>query len=124
MKREYDGFNDEALADPTADCRELITGADFDGDLGTFWLRYIIIRESGGANDAIVSLYDQDEGVAVAANLRAAFDLPKGTTQIIEFPAPGLSFKTNITAGLVAAAGTVAIGNAHAGGYLIGSMKG
>lgn len=124
MKREYDGYNDEALADPTVDCRELITGADFNGDNSVFWLRYILVRNDHATDDAILELYDQDEGVAVGTNLRGKIDVPHGTTQLIEFPAPGLSFNTNITAGLNGAVGTVAIGGTHAGGYLIGGMKG
>jgi hypothetical protein len=45
--KPFDGYSDEAIADPTVDCRELISGADFDGDGQEFWLRFIIVRESG-----------------------------------------------------------------------------
>ncbi len=124
MRREYDGYNDEALTDPATDCREIITGADFDGDLSVFRLRYITVRNSDAANDAVIQLYDQDEGVAVSTNLRAVFDIPHGTTQVIEIPGPGISFKTNIVAAMLSGLGTMAIGNIHAGGYLIGGMKG
>lgn len=123
MRREYDGYNDEALADPTADCREIITGADFNGEGSTFWLRYIIIRNSHATADAVVNVYDQDEGVAVNTNLRFVFDAPASTTTTVELPAPGASFLTNITAGIVSGTGTVDIGNVHAGGYLVGGME-
>lgn len=119
--RPFDGYNDEAMADPTADCRELISGADFDGDGQEFWLRSIIIRESGGV-DAIFEVYDQNEGVAVAANQRFSANVPKSTTTMIEFPAPGIKFTTNITAGVNGGAGTLAAYNIHASGYVSGGM--
>lgn len=119
--RPYDGYNDEALADPTADCRELITDADFDGNGQEFWLRYIIIRESGGVA-GVLELYDQDEGVAVAANQRTSVDVPASTTTSIDIPAPGMKFTTNITAGLNGGLGTVAAYNIHVGGYVTGGM--
>jgi len=119
--RPYDGYSDEAMANPTADVRELISGADFDGNGQEFWLRYIIARESGGA-DAILEVYDQNEGVAVAASLRFVVDIPKSTTTMIEFPAPGVRFVTNITAGVNGGTGTLAAYNVHAGGYVNGGM--
>ena len=123
MRREYDGYNDEALADPTTDCRELITGADFDGEGAVFWLRYIIIRNSHASTDAILELYDQDEGAATGANQRGAIDVPASTTTYIEFPAPGKSFKTNLTAGINGGSGTISAYNVVAGGYLVGGME-
>ena len=122
MRREYDGYSDEAMADPTADCRELITGANFDGSGQEFWLRYIIIRNSHAADDAILEVYDQNEGVAVGANLRFVADVPASTTTTIEFPAPGVRFSVNITAGINGGTGTVAAYNVHAGGYVTGGM--
>ena len=122
--RSYDGFNDAALVDPTAATVELITGSDLDGEGAIFWLRYIIIRNSDLAVAAIVEVYDQNEGVAVGTNLRFTFDAPANSTTLVNIPGPGISFLINITAGLNGANGTVAIGNAHAGGYLTGGMKG
>ena len=118
--RPYSGFSDEAMADPTVDCRELISGADFDGGGQEFWLRYIIVRNTGIAG--ALEVYDQNEGVAVGANLRFVADCPANATTTIEFPAPGVRFVTNLTAGLNAAAGTVAAYNVQAGGYLSGGM--
>ena len=120
--RPISGFSDEAMADPTADCRELISGADFDGAGQEFWLRYIIIRNSHAADDAVLEVYDQNEGVAVGANLRFVADVPASTTTTIEFPAPGVKFRTNLTAGINGAVGTVAAYNVHAGGYATGGM--
>lgn len=119
--KPFDGYSDEAMADPTVDCRELISGADFDGDGQEFWLRFIIVRESGGV-DGVFDIYDQNEGAEVAANKRFSVNVPKSTTTTIEFPAPGVKFVTNITGGLVGAAGTVSAYNVHAGGYVVGGM--
>lgn len=119
--RPYDGVTDEALADPTVDCRELISGADFDGNGQEFWLRYIILRESGGVA-GVLEVYDQDEGAAVGANLKFTANVPANATTTIEFPAPGMRFATNIVAGLNGGLGTVAAYNAHAGGYVTGGM--
>jgi len=119
--RPYDGYSDQAMADPTAACREIISGANFDGNGQEFWLRYIIAIETGGV-DAILQVYDQNEAVAVAANLRFAANVPKSTTTMIEFPAPGVKFTTNITAGVVGGSGTLAAYQVHAGGYISGGM--
>ncbi len=124
MRREYDGYNDEAIVDPAAtECRELISGADFDGEGAIFWLRYIIVRNSSAATAGILELYDQDEAVAVAADKRFEFDIPASATTVLELPAPGISFKTNLTAGLTSNNGTVAAYAIHAGGYLVGGME-
>lgn len=119
--KPFDGYNDEAMADPTADVRELISGADFDGDGQEFWLRSLIIRESGGV-DAILDVYDQNEGVAVAANQRFSVNVPKSTTTTIDIPAPGIKFTTNLTAGVNGGLGTLAAYNIHASGYVVGGM--
>jgi len=120
--RPYDGHSDEALADPTVDCRELITGADFDGEEATFWCRGIVVKNDHAADDAVLSLYDQNEGVAVAANQKGSYDIPAATTVFIEFPAPGKSFLVNIVAGLDGAVGTVNAYDISASGYLTGGM--
>ena len=119
--KPYDGYSDEAMADPTADCRELISGANFDGNGQEFWLRYIIAIETGGV-DAILEFYDQNEGVAVGANKRFSVNIPKSTTTTIDIPAPGIKFTTNMTAGVTGGAGTLAAYNIHAGGYLVGGV--
>ena len=121
MRREYDGFNDAAVVAPATSV-ELITGADFAADGATFWLRYVVIRNSSAAVDGILELYDQDEGAAVAANKRFEFDIPASTTTVLELPAPGISFKINLVAGITGNLGTVAAYAVHAGGYLVGGM--
>jgi hypothetical protein len=70
----------------------------------------------------VFDIYDQNEGAEVAANKRFSVNVPKSTTTTIEFPAPGVKFVTNITGGLVGAAGTVSAYNVHAGGYVVGGM--
>lgn len=116
--RPYDGNTDEALTIPATDCRELITGADFDGENAIFWLRGVIIYNSHASTDAVVDVYDQDEGVAVAANQKFTIIAPFGVTTIVEFSAPGRSFKTNITAATTN--GTIAAYEAGAWGFLSG----
>ena len=120
--RPYDGYSDEAMADPTADCREIINNSDFDIEGGSFWLRYIIVRNSDVANDAVLELYDQDEGVAVGANKRGEFDVPAEATTVLDIPAPGIKFDKNCTAGITGATGTIAAYAIHAGGYIVGGM--
>jgi hypothetical protein len=115
MWRPRSGHSDEALAAPATDVRELISGADFDGKNCKFWLRGLIIYNSDASQDAVVDIYDQDEGAATAANQRLSIVAPFGTTTIVEFSAPGIEFKTNITAGITG--GTVAAYEAGAWGY-------
>jgi len=119
-KRDLSGRSDEALTIPATDCRELISGADFDGELATFHLLGIIIYNSDGAADAVVDIYDQDEGVAVAANQQFTIVAPFGVTTIVSLDAPGWQFHTNITAATTG--GTIAAYEAGAWGYLEGGM--
>jgi hypothetical protein len=84
MRRPYSGHNDEDLVLPATDVRELISGADFDARNVAFWLRSLTIRNYDGANDTVVDIYDQDEGVAVAANQRLSLDIPAGTTAMFD----------------------------------------
>lgn len=120
MRRPISGNTDEALTTPGADCRELISGLNPNGDNATFWCRGIIIYNSHAADDAVVDVYDQDEGVAVAANQRFTIIAPAGTTTVVEFAAPGFAFVTNLTAGTTN--GTVAAYEAGAWGYLEGGQ--
>ncbi len=121
MRRDFDGYNDEAMADPTVDCRELITGADFANGGQIFWLRYLIVYNSGAAG--VLDVYDQNEGVAVAANQRFAMNVPAASTTVLEIPAPGISFTTCITAGLNGGIGTIGAYGIHAGGFVVGGME-
>ena len=119
MRRPYSGHNDEDLVLPATDVRELISGADFDARNVAFWLRSLTIRNYDGANDTVVDIYDQDEGVAVAANQRLSLDIPAGTTAMFDFPSPGIKFVTNITAASTPIS-TVAAYEASASGYIDG----
>jgi len=120
-RRDYDGNNATAMVDPTAQVRELITGADFNGEAATFWLRSLVIRNTGV--DGVLEVYDQDGAIAaVPANKKLDIDVPANATTVVELPGPGVSFKTNITAGLNGALGTVAAYAIHAGGYLVGGQ--
>jgi hypothetical protein len=121
-RRDLSGHNDEALADPTADARELITGANFDGESATFHLRGLWFYNADLANDAVIELFDQDEGVAVALNGRGVIACPAGVTTVVSFEEPGIMFRTNLTAGINGGVGTVAAFQALAWGYLEGGQ--
>lgn len=121
MKRPVSGRTDEALTIPATDCRELISGLNPDGEKSTFWLRWVAIYNSHATDDAVVDIYDQDENVATAANQRLTIVAPAGTTTVVELPAPGMAFTTNLTAAVTG--GTVAVYEAAAGGYLEGGMR-
>lgn len=116
MTKRYarSGNTDEALTTPAVDVRELMSAGGFQADR-KFWLRFVWVNNSHATDDATVQIYDQDEGVAVAANERLSFLAPALTLTVIEVPAPGERFITNITAAVTN--GTVAIYQAGAGGY-------
>lgn len=119
-RRDINGRSDEDLTTPGADCRELISGADFDGELATFHLLGMIIYNSDGAADAVIDIYDQDEGVAVAANQQFTVVAPFGVTTIVSLDIPGWQFHTNITAGTTG--GAINAYEIGAWGYLEGGM--
>jgi len=108
------GYNDEALTVPATDMREIISGEDFDGEGVVFWLRGMAIGNEHATETAVVELADQDEGALTAANQRGVFICPANATTVFDFPAPGIKFKTNITAattgGTIGAYGVVAWG--------------
>jgi len=112
MRIPLSGYNDAVL---TTTVVEIISGEDFDGEGVVFWLRSLMIYNSHASIDAIVDLYDQDEGAVVAANQRGTIIAPYGTTTVVDFPAPGIAFRTNI--GAVLGAGTVAAYECLAWGY-------
>lgn len=117
---DLSGRSDEALTIPATDCRELITGADFDGELATFHLLGIIIYNSHVSTDTVVDIYDQDEAAAVATNQQLTIVTPFGVTTIVSLDAPGWQFHTNITAATTGA--TIAAYDASAFGYLEGGQ--
>jgi hypothetical protein len=105
------GYNDEALTTTTKD---LLTPGITSGRV--FWLRGLVITETGGTTDATVIVYDQAEDEATAANQRIPkLICPKGVTTTVEFPAPGVKFITGVTA--TVSGGAVAAYNASAIGY-------
>lgn len=120
MKRySRSGRNDEVLTTSGADVRELLgvqgsIGAGFHTGR-TFWLRSVWVYNSHATDDGVVTLWDQDEAVATAANERLSFPAPAATFTKIDLPAPGLEFVTNLCAAI--SAGTVAIYQAGASGY-------
>jgi len=110
MRYAKSGYNDEAL---TTTAKQILTPGITSGRV--FWLRGVVITETGGTVDATVKIYDQAEGTAVAANQRVPnLICSMGKTTTVEFPAPGIKFVTDVTAtvsgGAVAAYNAVAIG--------------
>jgi hypothetical protein len=111
MRYAKSGYNDEALTTTT---KQILTPGITSGRV--FWLRGLVITETGGTTDATVIVYDQAEGTAVAANQRVPkIVCPKGVTTTVEFPAPGIKFVTDVTA--TVSGGAVAAYNAAAIGY-------
>ncbi|MBA7691952.1 hypothetical protein ES703_100508 [subsurface metagenome] len=111
MRIPLSGYNDEAL---TTTVKEIISGEDFDGDGVVFWLRGVAITNEHATETALVDLFDQDEAAVTAANQRGSVQCPAKATTVVDFPAPGIAFKTNIgavvTDGTVNAYGVVACG--------------
>jgi len=116
MSKRYprSGNTDEALTTSGVDVRELL-GAGFSQANRKFRLRSLWVYNSHAADDGVVTLWDQAEGVAVAVNERLSFPAPASTFTKIDVPAPGLLFETNICAAI--SAGTVAIYQAGCEGY-------
>ena len=113
-----DGHNDEALAAPATDMRELISGLDPDGDGRVFYLVYLALVNEHASQVGVVELADQDEAAITAANQRGpAIHVPPGETVIVEFPGMGIKFATNLTAGVTN--GTFSTLSQHAGGWLV-----
>lgn len=111
MRYPRSGYNDEALTTTTKD---LLTPGIASGRV--FWLRGLVITETGGATDATVVVYDQAEAAVTAANQRVPnLICPKGVTTTVEFDAPGIKFITGVTA--TVAGGAVAAYNGVAYGY-------
>jgi len=97
------GYNDEALTAPATDVREIVApGYDLDGRGRVFWLRGISITNEHSTNDAVVELWEQDEGAAVAANQRSTIYVPASSTVHVDYPEPGLKFLTNVCASTTA----------------------
>lgn len=117
-KYERSGNTDEALTTSGVDVRELLGSgfhADPNGNSREFWLRSVWVYNSHAVTDGVVTLWDQAEGAAVAANERFSFPAPAATLTKVDFPAPGLRFITDLCAAI--SAGTVAIYQAGAIGY-------
>lgn len=111
---ERNGRTDEALTTSAVDVRELL-GAGFSQTSRKLRLRFVWVYNSHATDDGVVTLWDQAEGVAVAANERFSFVAPASSFTMIEIPSPGLLFQTNCCAAI--SAGTAAIYQAGGGGY-------
>lgn len=108
------GNTDEALTTSAVDVRELL-GTGFSQANRYFWLKELWVYNSHATTDGVVTLWDQAEGVAVAANERFSAPCPANTLTLIPFSGKGMRFRTNCCAAI--SAGTVAIYQAGCNGY-------
>lgn len=116
MRYAKSGHSDEALAIATSDAREIISGGFTTNRV--FWLRGISFTNEHDSQDAVVKLFDSAEGAQ--SSDAACIDsvvVPARSTVQKDYPAPGLLFKTNLTAGLEAATGTFGAYKQSAWGY-------
>lgn len=117
MRIPIAGQNDEALTIAATDARELIVGADFDGDAKVFVLEELELSNEHVSLDAFVELWDVDEGAAPAASTqRGGFTVPAASTVVIPFGKSGPRFRTSICG--TATQGTFAIGTQRCSGHL------
>lgn len=118
MRIPISGQCDEALAAAATDARELISGADFDGDGKVFVLEELELSNEHVSLDGFVELWDADEGAAPTATLqRGGFTVPAASTVKLSWrPGTGPRFRTSICA--TATQGTFAAQTQRCSGYL------
>jgi len=107
------GKNGEALVGATTDVRHILetnTGGapDFDGDGRVFELTNIRIHNSHGGSQALILLYDDDEGSGPAGSgntrVGGAIPVPPNSTVAMTWKrGTGPTFRTNIVAETLAA---------------------
>ena len=107
----------EAIVAAATDARYLLGKAITTNR--TFWLRTMWVYNSHATDDAILDLFDSDEGAnPTAATQKATIVCPAGTTVVVDFGNPGLEFRTNCVAAQTG--GTIAAYEAGGNGYEVG----
>lgn len=120
MQFPRSGVTGEALTTSATDVRSLLGLNSTLTEDRVLFLRAVWAYNSHAANADTLTLWDVAEGAGpAAATQRLSVPLPALTLTMVEFPAPGLKFVTNLTASLdnSPAAGTVAVYEAGATGY-------
>ena len=119
-----DGINNEVLVDEATDARDILTdlagnSPDFDGDGRVFELKDVTISNESVTTDAVVELWDANEGAGpAAANQRATIIVPANSTVERKWETRGPTFTIGCVASLDGGNGTINIGAIHASGYL------
>jgi hypothetical protein len=118
MARIYvSGHNDEAMAAPGADMRDLIDGLDLSTDGRIFYLTYLSVANEHATETSVFELADQAEAAITAANQRGApIHIGPGDSVVVTFPDGAMPFVTNISGAVTS--GTVAALSVFASGYL------
>ncbi|MBW2559624.1 MAG: hypothetical protein JRE40_02090 [Deltaproteobacteria bacterium] len=112
VRHKFSGYNDEAL---TTTVKSISSDADFATKGRVFWLKGISISNTHASETGLVDLYDQDEGAIVAANQRGSILCPPNSTTVVDYPAPGIKFATEV--GAVLTNGTVGAYDVLVTGY-------
>lgn len=113
MRIPFSGYNDAILG---AAVLSISSDAAFATKGKVFWLRGIVITNTHATQTGLVDLYDQDEAAAVAANKRGSIQCPPVATTVVDFPAPGIKFITEV--GAVKTNGTVVAYDVLVTGYM------
>jgi len=113
------GVADQALVASDLGVKELLLGGITEGR--TFWLRSLWAYNSHATNTGILRLWDQSEGDGLLLNVMIACPLPAHELTMIEWPAPGIPFITNVCASV--SAGTVAAYEIGCLGYEVGGSQ-
>lgn len=101
MRYPRSSYNDEALAQYSSDCRDLLQGG-ITADR-VFWLKGIIITNADPTSTDYVVLYDGDtEGAEDAGPVeddrRLLIAVGPKETVALEFPGPGIKFVDGVLA--------------------------
>ena len=114
-----DGFNNEALAAPSTDLRELISGLDPDGDGRVFYLEGALLTNEHDSEWGEAEFYDSNESTATTYTGLQRFGpiwVPPRDNVTLIFPGKGLRFVTNVVVGVTN--GTFPAGGSHGWGHL------
>src|SRR3990172_574783 len=123
MRIAIDGINNEALVDEATDARDLLTdeggnSPDFDGDGRVFELNDLTAANEHATQQAILEVWDTNEGAAPTAGLQKLTIVvpPASTIERRWAQGAGPRFITGIVGSIDAGTGTVNIGGVHVAG--------
>ena len=114
MRTPRDSYNIAAITAIGVGSIRILQGGITTGRV--FKLRHLTITNEHAATQGIIELWDQAAAVTpTAGNQRGAFVIPANDTVQLDFPAPGISFSTDVT--MTASAGTFAAYSQLCNGY-------